>query len=106
MMLATRLNERVRVERPVTTDDGYGGKTVVWNELATVFAEVKPVLGAINEGINGEQRVSHAGYRVVIRLRTDITAAMRFVWGSRVLLIHSLHEHEESLNMLCYEENV
>lgn len=106
MSLASRLNERVRIERPVGTGDGFGGQEVSWAELATVFAEVKPVFGAVSERMLGEQRQSHAGYRVTMRLRGDVSAAMRLNWRGRELLIHSVHEHEGTLNLLCYEENL
>lgn len=104
MTLASELRERVRIERPVTADDGYGGKSVTWSELATVFAEVKPLIGILNERLVGEQRTANAGYRVAIRYRSDVTAAMRLVWKSHILLIHSLHEMETTLSMLTYEE--
>lgn len=106
MTLASKLTERALIQRPVQTNDGYGGKTVVWTDLATVFAEVKPVFGAVNERVLGAERQSNAGYRITIRLRTDVTAAMRILWKTHTLLIHSLHESDATLNMLCYEENV
>jgi SPP1 family predicted phage head-tail adaptor len=108
MSLASELREQVRVERPVTVDDGYGGKTISWNELATVFAEVKPLSGIVNarERLVGDQREASAGYRVIIRLRTDVTAAMRIIWKTHILLIHSLHERDATLSLLCYEENI
>lgn len=104
----SELKERVRIERPITTDDGFGGKGVTWTELATVFAEVKPVQGAITERERevADQRNAYAGYRITARLRTDVTAAMRVVWKTHTLLIHSLHERDTFLSMLCYEENL
>lgn len=106
MSLSSTLSQRVRIERPVTSPDGYGGQTISWQELVTVFAEVKPVFGAVSERVVGEQRQAQAGYRVMLRARDDVTAAMRLVWKNRVLLIHSLHEGDGVLNLLCYEENV
>ncbi len=106
MSIASQLTQRVRIERPVATDDGYGGKSIVWSEVATVFAEVKPVFGAINEREIGAQRAANAGYRLLIRARSDVNAAMRIIWKTHTLLIHSLHENDVMLNLLCYEENV
>lgn len=106
MTLASQLTQRVRIERLQGVDDGYGGKTTSWVEMATVFAEVKPVFGAVHERVVGEQLAANAGYRVMIRARTDVTAAMRILWKSHVLLIHSLHEGDAILNILCYEESV
>ena len=106
MSLASQLNQRIRIERPSRADDGYGGTSVTWVELASVFAEVKPVFGAVHEREVGAQRVSNAGYRILIRARTDVTAAMRIIWKGHVLLIHSLHEGDATLHILCYEENL
>ena len=106
MTLSSQLSERVAIERPVSTDDGYGGKTIIWETLATVFADVKPVYNAINERLVAEQVNANAGYRIIIRARIDITAAMRLIWKTRTLLIHSLHEVGETLNILSYEEHV
>ena len=106
MIVASQLTERARIERPVASDDGYGGLQINWAELATVFADVKPVFGAVHERQVGAQVTANAGYRVIIRARTDVTAAMRIVWKTHVLLIHSLHESGAVLNILCYEENL
>lgn len=106
MIVASQLTERVRIERPVASDDGYGGLQIGWTEVATVFADVKPVFGAVHERQVGAQAMSNAGYRVIVRARTDVTAAMRIVWKTHVLLIHSLHETDATLNILCYEENI
>lgn len=106
MTLASQLTQRVRIEWPSRTNDGYGGAAVNWTELATVFAEVKPVFGAVHQREIGAQREANAGYRIVIRARTDVTGAMRIIWKTHTLLVHSLHESDETLNILCYEENV
>lgn len=106
MSLASQLTERVTIQQQVLTDDGYGGQTMSWADFATVFAEVKPVYANWRERDVGGQIEATAGYRVAIRLRTDIMAAMRLVWKTHTLTIHSLHESGEELSMLAYEENV
>ena len=104
--LASQLTEQVTIQQPAFTNDGYGGKTVSWTTLATVAAEVKPLLGYGMRRVVAGQSEANAGYRVVIRLRTDVTAAMRLVWKTHTLLIHSLHEMGATLNILAYEENL
>ena len=106
MSLVSQLTEQVRIEYPAVSDDGYGGKTVAWTELATVWAQVTPVYNAITENVLADQLQSTAGYRVVIRLRTDVTAAMRLVWKTHTLTVHSLHETNATLSILSYEENL
>lgn len=106
MSVASQLTERVRIEQQTGSDDGYGGKTLSWTELATVFAEVTPLYIGQTERAVGEQRRAYAGYRVRMRARSDVTAAMRLVWKTHTLAIHSIHEHEAILSILTYEENL
>jgi SPP1 family predicted phage head-tail adaptor len=106
MMLASKLNERVRIEKLSTATDGYGGQVQSWIELATVFAQVEPIYSIQTEQEIAAQRQSKAGYRVRIRVRTDVNASMRIVWKTHTLQIHSLHEQGDVLSILTYEENV
>jgi SPP1 family predicted phage head-tail adaptor len=106
MIPASLLKERVRIEQPTMVDDGYGGKTVTWTALATVYAEVKPILSQSSEARHADRIRASASYRVRMRLRTDVTAAMRLIWKTHVLQIHSLHEQGDLLNLLTYEETL
>ena len=106
MTLASKLTERVTIQYPAMIDDSYGGKTIAWTDLVTVFAEVLPVYVGITERVIADQTSATAGYRVNIRARTDVTAAMRVIWKTHTLPIHSLHETEHTLSILTYEENL
>ena len=106
MSISSTLRERVRIEQMSAADDGYGGQTRSWITLATVFAAVEPVYSVQGERNVADQLQSNAGYRVRIRLRTDVTASMRLVWKTRTLVIHSIHEQGELLSLLTYEENI
>lgn len=105
-VVSSRLRERVTIQQLSVAADGYGGQTRSWVTLATVFAEVEPVYSIQSEKEVADQRIANAGYRVWIRLRTDVTASMRIQWKSHVLTIHSLHEQGELLSILTYEENL
>jgi SPP1 family predicted phage head-tail adaptor len=105
MSIASQLNQRVRIEYLAVADDGYGGKTGSWTELATVFAAIEPVYSSVGEEPVGDQLQARAGYRVKMRYRGDVDAAMRILWKSHILTIHSLHEAGELLNILTYEED-
>ena len=106
MSVASLLRERVRIEQLTRSDDGYGGSTASWGELATVFAQVEPILSSSNESASAGQRSAYAGYRVRVRMRSDVDASMRIIWKTHTLTIHSLHEQGEILSILTYEENV
>lgn len=105
MNIASQLNQRVRIEKATTTSDGYGGWVPGWVELVTVFAQVEPLYIGQSETAEAGRRSGSAGYRVRIRARSDVTAAMRVIWNSHTLAIHSIHDQGELLNLLTYEEN-
>lgn len=106
MTLSSKLRERVVIQQLSKTSDGYGGQTQSWVTLATVFAEVQPLYSIQGEREVADERTSNAGYRVNIRVRTDLDASMRIIWKTHTLLIHSLHEVGEMTSILTYEENI
>ncbi len=103
-ILASRLRERITLERPERTEDDYGGGEIAWTAVATVYASIKPIIGTAREIARADQVVAIAGYRITIRLRDDVDASMRILWKSRMLMIHSLHESATTLEILAYEE--
>lgn len=104
--LASRLSERVRIEQVAETVDEFGGMSVAWEELATVWAEVKPISSTAREREVAAQPTAIAGYRVLIRFRDDVDAGMRLIWKSHTLLIQALHEEDGILELLAYEEGL
>lgn len=103
---ASRLKERVSVQEPVASSDGQGGQQIAWEVVATVWAEVSIVGNGGRERETGQQPQAAAGYRVRMRCRPDIDATMRLQWRNRTLAIHSVHEQEDRLELLTYEEGV
>lgn len=106
MDFASRLKERITLEQPVGADDGLGGQSINWESVATVWAEIRPVGAGSREGASAQQPEAAAGYRVRIRNRDGVNAAMRIQWRARTLAIHSVHEHDATLELLAYEEGV
>lgn len=103
---ASRLKERVTLQAPVASSDGQGGQSVAWNDVATLWAEVRVVGAGSRERANAQQPQAAAGYRVRIRTHAEIDATMRLQWRTRTLAIHSVHEHDAMLELLAYEEGV
>lgn len=99
------LSVRLRLERPVTGEDGQGGVTTGYATQAEVWARIEPLAAVVEEVADaGRVRVSHA---VWLRFRGDVAAGMRFVKGSRRLVIESAHDPDESGRFLlchCREE--
>lgn len=75
------LDQRVTIQSVTEADDGYGGRTRTWADVATVWARVVPVSG--RERTEAMQVQSPALYRVTMRRRTDLTPDKRLVWQGR-----------------------
>src|SRR5690606_13781910 len=77
------LTERVTFRREVRTDDGMGGSTLSWQDIATVWAHVRPMNG--NERLASAQVESHANYLIVARAPRDVQEKDIAVWNGREL---------------------
>jgi SPP1 family predicted phage head-tail adaptor len=79
---AGELDQRVKVLRETKVDDGMGGNTVTWPEIAEVWAKVRPMSGAERE--HSDRLNAEANYLIVIRYRSDITETDIAEWkGTR-----------------------
>lgn len=77
---ASRLKDRIRIERPVADDDFDGAGSETWPALENdVAAEIVDELPSRDERlVNGFMATSRRS-RVRLRYRTDVTPDMRFV---------------------------
>jgi len=98
------MRERVTFEEETPTPDGGGGSTTAWGNISTtptVWAEVKPVRGS--EAVDTGHLASKQMYLVTIRHRTDITTAMRIVWGSVYMNIRATQNRDMKKKYLTIE---
>ena len=106
-MNAGRMRHRVTIQQQVRSATDYGGYEESWVDVATVWARIEPLMG--RERWHGDQIESDLTHRVTIRYRSDVTPQMRVLYGSRVLKIISVinsGERDETLILLCTEENI
>ncbi|MGD9538546.1 MAG: phage head closure protein [Alphaproteobacteria bacterium] len=101
------LRERVRLEREVRTADTGGGAQTSWAPLdhaPTVWARVEPLTGQeLVQAMRLQARLTH---KVTMRWRDDVTAAMRLVWGTRILNVRAVlnpDERRRYLELYCEE---
>ncbi len=88
--LASRMKHAVTLQKPLLTADGAGGFSTVWEEVATVWAEIAEVAGAPyfgKEYAEGRAVRSLTRYKLTLRYRADITTDMRLLIDARVLRI-------------------
>ena len=86
--LASRLKDRIRIERPVSDDSFDGAGSGAWQLVQDdVAAEVEDMLPSRGERMAEGINVASRPARVRLRQRDDIKPNMRFVMGDRVMQI-------------------
>ncbi|MGH1350003.1 MAG: phage head closure protein [Methyloligellaceae bacterium] len=103
-----QIRHRIALQALILTDDGFGGQTRSWQQIATLWASLRPksTREYSKETINAEQLQSTIIYEITIRHRTDITPQMRIIFGSRKFNILSAFDkdgYKEWLICICEE---
>ena len=94
------LRQRVDIQEVTETSVPGGGKSKVWNTVATTWAQVLPLTGgeAFAQGIARSTQF----YKVVIRYRPGVTPRNRLVWNGIPLNIRTVADPDgtrEALEM-------
>lgn len=95
--LASRLNKRITLQEEVKTPDGAGGYSLSWRDIATVWAEIKPL--SANKGDEAFVSMQQEGrsYAIItIRHREDVTHKLRILYGLRLFNIISVTNPDEA----------
>ncbi len=101
------LRHRLSIQAEQATSDGGGGLSDPWANpvtVATVWGKVEPLTGG--ERLHALQIQDRLSHRIVIRYRSDVTAAMRVVFGARAFNIRAVIDTGERgrfLELLCDE---
>lgn len=98
------LRHRVTLQQETRVEDGYGGFTVTWADVATVWAGIQPISG--NEALVARQLQDSITHKVVMRYRAGVVAAMRLKFGTRVFNIREVRNFDErnwKLELRCEE---
>lgn len=100
-MRAGKLRHRITIESPtLPTADSYGAQTETWSTFAANVAAEVSVLSGV-EAFRAKQVQPEASSMVTLRYRSGVTAAMRFLWGTRYLYPVSVVEDEKKTEMVC-----
>ena len=83
MTAAGKLRRRVTIQEPEVTIGATGGEVTTWADLATVWANIKPLSG--QELLAARQSVATAlvSTQIEIRYRSDVNSKMRVAHGSQ-----------------------
>ena len=92
------LNQRLVLQEEMRTPDTGGGTQVVWIDVITVWASVKPMRG--QENIQAGGLKASTNYRITTRKHPAITSARRFKFDALILNIRSVLDLECRQRML------
>ena len=85
------LRRRLRLQRPVGTDDGSGGETTSWQDVATLWAAVTPLSGHFSR--RADEPAGELFLRVELRHRPGLSPGMRFLTEDGTpLFIEAVHD--------------
>lgn len=89
-----RFRTELILQEAVIAEDGVGGHTEDWREMAVVFAHVEPARAASRfEAGQEHETVTH---RVTLRHRADVRSGMRFLKKGRALEITNVQDADET----------
>lgn len=76
------LRHLMRLEAVSRVEDGGGGASETWGQVAEVWAALRPMTGS--EIVEAHRLAGRVTHEVVIRHRVGVEPSMRFVLGARV----------------------
>lgn len=100
-----RLSRRLVLEAPTAAPDGAGGIVTGFRTVARLFAAVDP-LGPAEQEDTGFATWSRR-LQVTLRYRSDLATGQRFRLGSRILVLESVTDPDETgryLTCICRED--
>ena len=106
---AGQLTRRLKIQSRSATQDTFGGPSLVWTDVATVWAEIQPLTGRELEG--AQRMASEVSHQITVRYQAifadpKVVAGYRAIYKGRVFNIHaSLNEDERNtvLTLLASE---
>lgn len=92
------LDKIIQIQRQTLERDTYGQQIELWVRVATVYANIKPLVG--KEYLTAQQISTELTHDVTIRYRRDIQPKMRIKYNNRYFEIHAVIDPEEKREWL------
>ena len=102
-----QMRHRMTIQSQVATPDGMGGSTITWADVATVWADIRPVSGA--ERAQADRLMLDVSHSILMRHRALSATTERLTMDGRVFNVVSLYDADESrshLKVLAREDAV
>ena len=101
------LRHRVTLQAVSRADDGGGGGTESWADVADLWASIRPSTGS--ESVEAGRITGKVSHVIGLRYRDDVAPAMRFAHESRlfdILAVLDPGEDRRWLTCLCEEREL
>ncbi len=108
-MKAGKLDKRLDIEQPITTQDGAGSPVVSWLAVGTVWASIEPIIERIKgrEAMTANQNLAIMDTRIKVRahpLLSSINAKWRVKYNGVIYNIVSVANIElgnREIELMC-----
>lgn len=88
-----KLRHKITIQKKNRVPDGMGGWTFTWDQVAQVWAEIKPF--SANERFRADKIEEKVDHRITFRAIDDIDASMRITFRNRAFEIRGIIDIEE-----------
>ncbi|MCK3656236.1 head-tail adaptor protein [Pasteurellaceae bacterium Macca] len=99
-----KLRHRITLQQPFETQNDYGAFVTTWQDVSTVWAEIKPISG--REYFSAQQVQSEVSTQIWIRYRKGIVPTMRIEHNGKHYEIISVLNYQglnKALQLMCKE---
>ncbi|MGC7561340.1 phage head closure protein [Pasteurella sp. PK-2025] len=100
-----KLRHRITLQKQVNTLNEYGAAVTKWGNVATIWAEIKPLAG--REYFSAQQVQSEITTQIFIRYLPGVLPTMRVKFGSRffeIISVINANERNIYLQLMCKEK--
>ncbi len=85
-----KLRQRITLQQEVRTADLGGGASLLWQDVAMVWAEIEVLRGF--ENVQAQALQSQVNAKIHIRFRSDVHAGMRAVLGNKIYVLEAVYD--------------
>ncbi len=100
------MRHKVTLQQKILTEDGAGGYSTAWEDVATLWAQITPLRGS--ETTSGGKISAPSSHRFRVRYSSTVQADMRLLFDGRTFNIRAIQNTDEKNHMLevLVEEDV
>ena len=99
-----KLRHRVTLQKQINAQNDYGATVTKWRDVATVWAEIKPLSG--REYFSAQQVQSEVTTQIWLRYRDDVKPTMLVNHNGKhyeILSVLNTNGRNTSLQLMCKE---